>query len=128
VKKHDEASASAACFEFRNQYLPARTLNTACLGADWRAVASGLQRLAAMAEAETPVADATGKVVGDCRDYWPLNAQVSSCAMDARDACADPVIYMRTVSSSGPRSDTNVDGLTDFRVTYQCRRNVEGHG
>jgi hypothetical protein len=75
-----------------------------------------------------PVADATGKVVGDCRDYWPLNAQVSSCAMDARDACADPVIYMRTVSSSGPRSDTNVDGLTDFRVTYQCRRNVEGHG
>lgn len=48
------------------------------------------------------LADATGKAMVDCRDGWPLNAQDSNCDMQARNACAGPVIYMRTVSSSGP--------------------------
>lgn len=72
-------------------------------------------------------ADSTGKVVVDCRDAWPLNAQESSCAEEAFHACGGSVIYMRTVNSSGPADVTSLDGLSDFRVVYQCRRNVEGY-
>jgi len=81
------------------------------------------------------VADATGKAVVDCRAFWPLSEQASSCAEYARSACAGPVIYMRTVSSGSPPSNAGAptadawnDGQTDFRVVYQCRRNVEGNG